>query len=79
MARYTFLILFWSFIITPMQAQIVRCEIIRLKDAIVISEYPPCPRLDSTYIDGDHYIYFNAKKVNFKMYSNYNKYLIGII
>ena len=77
MERYTLLlILLGSFIITPMQAQVEKYEILHLKDAIVISEYLPCPRLDSTYIDGDHYIYFNAKKVNFKMYSNYNKYLI---
>lgn len=76
MARYTFLILFWSFIITPMQAQIVRCEIIRLKDAIVISEYPPCPRLDSTYVEGNHYICFDGKTVLFKNFTDYNGFLI---
>ena len=46
MARYTFFILFWSFIITPIQAQIEKCEILHLKDAIVIPQEATFEMLD---------------------------------
>ena len=59
MERYKLLyllIFLGSFLFTPIQAQVERYEILHLKDAIVISEYLPCPRLDSTYIEGNHYL-----------------------
>ena len=60
----------------PLYAQIERCEIIRLKDAIVISEYLYSPRHDSCYFEGNHYICFDGKTVLFKNYTDYNGYLI---
>ena len=80
MARYTILML-WSFIITPTQAQIERCDILHLTDAVVISEYLPCPRIDlyyveGAYVEGCHYIYYNSRTIPFKIYSNYNKTIV---
>ena len=76
MARYKFLILL-SIIVTPIQAQIEQCEIFHLTDAVVISEYLPRSlyQLDSLYVEGNHYIYHNGRKMFFKFHSNFNKYL----
>lgn len=71
------LLLLWSFIITPIHAQVERYEILHLTDAIVICEYLPHPRLDTTYVEGNVFIYFNGRTVPFKTYSDYNKYLIA--
>jgi len=77
MARYTLLILL-SILVTPIQAQIEQCEILYLKDAIVISEYLPCPRhaLDSFYVEGNLYICFDGKRVIIRGDANYNRSLI---
>ena len=74
MARYTLFLL--CFIVTPLHAQIEQCEVVHLTNAIVISEYLPCPRLDSFYVEGNHFIYVYGKAMHFKPYSDYNKYLI---
>ena len=78
MTRYTLLLLFWSIIVFPIRAQIEQCEILHLTNATVISEYLPCPRCghDSTYVIGNHYIYFNGKAVPFRLDSNMNKDLV---
>ena len=77
MARYTILILFWSFLITPIQAQIEKCEILHLKDAIVICEFTPLSPFDTTYVEGDHYICYDGKTVFFEIYADNNSYLIS--
>ena len=76
MARYKFLLLL-SIIVTPIQAQIEKCEILHLTDAVVISEYLPRSlyQHDSLYIEGNHYIYQNGRKIVFEQCSNFNKYL----
>lgn len=76
MARYKFLLLL-SIFFTPIQAQIKKCEILHLTDAVVISEYLPRSlyRLDSLYVEGNHYIYHYGRKMIFKLWSGYNKYL----
>ena len=76
MARYTFLILFWSFLITPIHAQIEKCEILHLKDAIVICEFTPLSPFDTTYVEGDHYICYDGKTVFFEINADNNSYLI---
>jgi len=76
MVRYTLLFLLWSMITVPLKAQIEQCEIIKLTDAIVISEYLPCPRLDSVYVQGNHYICFDGRIIPFIIYASFNKDLI---
>ena len=76
MVRYTLLFLFLSIVIAPIRAQIEQCEILKLTDAIVIGEYLPCPRRDSVYVEGNHYICFDGKKVPFVTYASFNKSLI---
>ena len=78
MVRYTllFIFLFWSIVITPIKAQIEQCDIIKLKDAIVIGEYLLCIPRDSVYVEGNHYICFDGKKVPFVTYASFNKSLI---
>lgn len=75
MVRYTLLLIFWS-IVTPMKAQIEQCDVLKLTDAIVISEYLPCPRRDSLYVKGNHYICFYGRIVPFMVYARFNEYLI---
>ena len=76
MLRYTLLFIFCSTVITPIKAQIEQCDIIKLKDAIVIGEYLPCTPRDSVYVEGNHYICFDGKKVPFITYASFNKSLI---
>lgn len=76
MEHYTLLLLLCGLGITPIQAQIKECEVLNLTDAIVISEYLPCPQLDSFYIEGNHYIHFDGRTVPFKTNASFNKYLI---
>ena len=75
MVRYTLLFILWSIVITPLKAQIEQCDIVRLKDAIVIGEYLPCTPRDSVYVEGNHYICFDGKKVPFVTYASFNKSL----
>ena len=75
MLRYTLLLL-WSLGVAPIQAQIKECEVLSLTDAIVVSEYLPCSRIDSFYIEGNHYIYFDGRAVPFKTNASFNKFLI---
>ncbi|MBR6188116.1 MAG: hypothetical protein IKQ59_04060 [Prevotella sp.] len=60
----------------PVQAQIKECEVLSLTDAIVIGEYLPCTPRDSVYVEGNHYICFDGKKVPFVTYASFNKSLI---
>ena len=76
MLRYTLLFIFCSTVITPIKAQIEQCDIIKLKDAIVIGEYLPCTPRDSVYVEGNHYICFDGKKVPFITYASFNNSLI---
>ena len=76
MVRYTIIFVLWSLITTPIHAQIEQCEVVSLTDAIVISEYIPCPQLDSFYVEGCHYIYFGGKTVPFKIRASFNKFLV---
>ena len=73
MARY--LLFFWSLLVTPIWAQIDKCEILTINNAVIISEYMPCSQLDSFYISGNHYICFNGSTVHFKPNASFNKYL----
>jgi len=75
MLRYTLLLL-WSLAVAPVQAQISQCEVINLTDAIVVSEYLPCSRIDSFYIEGNHYIYFDGRAIPFKTNASFNKFII---
>lgn len=77
MTRYNLFFL-WSIIVTPIRAQIEQCEILHLIDAVVINEYllVPCYGYDSTYVEGNHYIYFDGKTVPFRLDSNKNKDLV---
>jgi len=77
MKHLKLLVLLFSIFATPIQAQIEQCEILHLTDAVVISEYLPRSlyQLDSLYIEGNHYIYHNGRKMIFKIHSNFNKYL----
>ena len=77
MKHLKLLVLLFSIFATPIQAQIEQCEILHLTDAVVISEYLPRSlyQLDSLYIEGNHYIYHNGRKMIFKFHSNFNKYL----
>ena len=74
MLRYTLLL--WSLAVAPVQAQISQCEVINLTDAIVVSEYLPCSRIDSFYIEGNHYIYFDGRAIPFKTNASFNKFII---
>ncbi len=76
MVRYTFLFIFWIIFSAPMRAQLEQCDIVKLKDAIVIGEYLPCTPRDSVYVKGNHYIYFDGKKVPFITDASFNKSLI---
>ncbi len=73
MARYLFF--FWSLLVTPIWAQIDKCEILTITNAVIISEYKPCPQLDSFYVSGNHYICFDGNTVHFKANASFNKYL----
>jgi hypothetical protein len=53
MVRYTLLFILWSIVITPIKAQIEQCDIIKLKDAIVIGEY--LPWVDHGVGSNDHF------------------------
>lgn len=75
MVRYTLLFIFWSIVITPIKAQIEQCDIVKLKDAIVIGEYLPCTPCDSVYVEGTHYICFDGKKIPFITEAVYNESL----
>ena len=79
MLRYTLLFIFCSTVITPIKAQIEQCDIIKLKDAIVIGEYLPCTPRDSVYVEGNHYICFDGKKVPFVTYASFNMSLIKML
>lgn len=74
MVRYTLLFILWSIVVIPIKAQIERCDIVKLRDAIVIGEYLCTPR-DSVYVEGNHYICFDGKKVPFVTYASFNKSL----
>jgi hypothetical protein len=76
MVRYTLFFIFWSIVITPIKAQIEQCDIIKLKDAIIIGEYLLCTPRDSVYVEGNHYICFDGKKVPFITYASFNNSLI---
>jgi hypothetical protein len=76
MVRYMLLFLFWN-IVTPMKAQIEQCEVLKLTGAIVISEYLPCSRLDSCYVEGNHYIFFDGRTMPFIINASFNKFLIN--
>jgi len=73
MLRYTFIL--WSLICTTVEAQTIKHEVLHLTDAVVISEYLPCPKLDSYYIEGNHYIHFDGKTVPFKVFASFNNHL----
>jgi hypothetical protein len=76
MIRYTLFFLFWG-IISPIKAQIEQCEVKILTDAIVIGEYLPCPRIDSVYVEGNHYICFDGRTFPFRINASFNKALIS--
>ena len=76
MVRYTLLFILWSIVITPIKAQIEQCDIVKLKDAIVIGEYLPCTPRDSIYVEGNHYICYDGNKVPFITHASSHNSLI---
>ena len=76
MVRYTLLFILWSIVITPIKAQIEQCDIVKLKDAIVIGEYLPCTPRDSIYVKGNHYICYDGNKVPFITHASSHNSLI---